>query len=132
MDYTVIHLSPGECSERYAAGWRYAEWFLGKDGDVIADPSCNWGEEKANGFCDRLAIERRAREGGATAGAGFFLDPSGTLRRTDEPEFVGALEVDLTTETVLFLDGESPSGRSMSLFERAPAPDQDEKEQPHE
>jgi hypothetical protein len=50
MHYAAIRLSPGECSAPYDAGWRYAEWFLGKGGDVIADPSCNWSDEKANGW----------------------------------------------------------------------------------
>jgi hypothetical protein len=127
MHYAAIRLSPGECSAPYDAGWRYAEWFLGKGGDVIADPSCNWSDEKANGFCDRLALERRARDAGASAGAGYFIDPTGALRRTDEPELAGTLEVDLTAGTVLFLHGESPSGRSAPLFERPPVPGEEAK-----
>ena len=54
----VRELDPGECTPGYRAGWMYAEWWLGKGGDVMADPCDNWRDDKANGFADRLKNER--------------------------------------------------------------------------
>ena len=51
---------PENCSERYASGWAYADWFISKDGDLNADAPGEWHEEKAVGFWDRLTAERNA------------------------------------------------------------------------
>lgn len=57
----IRELNPGECSRGYQAGWMYAEWWLGKGGDEMADPCDNWADDKANGFSDRLKEERTYR-----------------------------------------------------------------------
>lgn len=52
---------PEQCSDHYAAGWAYADWFVSRDGDLDADAPAGWHEEKAVGFWDRLKAERDAR-----------------------------------------------------------------------
>ena len=52
---------PDSCSDRYAAGWAYADWYIGKGGNLNADAPGDWHEEKAVGFWDRLTAEREAR-----------------------------------------------------------------------
>lgn len=54
---------PDDCSDRYAAGWAYADWHISKGGSLDADAPGDWHEEKVNGFWDRLASERRAETG---------------------------------------------------------------------
>lgn len=49
-------------TERYGSGWSYANWWISKGGGLMADPCDNWHNEKANGFCDRLKLERDARQ----------------------------------------------------------------------
>lgn len=52
---------PDDCSDRYAAGWAYADWFVAKGGNLNADAPPEWHEEKVNGFWDRLVAERNVR-----------------------------------------------------------------------
>jgi hypothetical protein len=51
---------PEDCSERYAAGWAYADWHISKGGSLSADAPGEWDEEKVVGFWDRLSAERAA------------------------------------------------------------------------
>lgn len=51
---------PDGSTERYGAGWSYGNWWIAKQGNLMADPCDNWHDEKANGFCDRLKLERDA------------------------------------------------------------------------
>ncbi|MGI0649483.1 hypothetical protein ACRCPS_31185 [Pseudomonas aeruginosa] len=51
---------PDNCSDRYASGWAYADWYISKGGNLNADAPGNWHEEKVNGFWDRLTAERDA------------------------------------------------------------------------
>lgn len=51
---------PDDCTDRYAAGWAYGDWFVNKGGDLNADAPADWHEEKANGFWDRLTVERNS------------------------------------------------------------------------
>lgn len=59
-NYTPAQPVPAECSERYRAGWLYADWFLSKGGSPDADSPNGWHAEKYEGWWDRLALERRA------------------------------------------------------------------------
>lgn len=52
---------PDDCSDRYAAGWAYADWFVAKGGNLNAEAPLEWHEEKVNGFLDRLVAERNAK-----------------------------------------------------------------------
>ncbi|WP_432263393.1 hypothetical protein [Cupriavidus sp. TMH.W2] len=104
MEYPVIQLSAGDCSAKYVEGWRYAEWWLSRGGDVVADSSANWGEEKGKGFGDRLAEERGARQAGAAAGFGFFVDADGFARRTDDRMDDATVSVDLSSNRVSLVD----------------------------
>jgi hypothetical protein len=64
----IVDVEPGECSERYHAGWRMAESFL-RHG---FNPDCegpDGHEERLNGFIDRMAFERRLRVGTETSTA---------------------------------------------------------------
>lgn len=49
---------PDGCSDRYAAGWVIADWFVSQGGDLNADAPGDWHEEKVVGFWDRLTAER--------------------------------------------------------------------------
>ncbi|MDY1103268.1 hypothetical protein [Pseudomonas aeruginosa] len=51
---------PDNCSDRYASGWAYADWYICKGGNLDADAPCDWHQEKAVGFWDRLTAEREA------------------------------------------------------------------------
>ena len=51
---------PDNCSDRYAAGWAYADWYISNGGNLDADAPGEWHEEKAVGFWDRLTAEREA------------------------------------------------------------------------
>lgn len=48
---------PKICSDHYAAGWAYVDSYLQKGGDIAADVTAEWPEDKINGFWDRLAVE---------------------------------------------------------------------------
>lgn len=50
---------PEPCSERYASGWAYADWYLGNGGNPETDAPAEWHEEKVSGFWDRLTKERQ-------------------------------------------------------------------------
>lgn len=51
---------PCDSSSAYGAGWEYGDWYITQGGTLVAEtPDC-WDEEKANGFSDRLALERKA------------------------------------------------------------------------
>lgn len=50
---------PEDCSDHYASGWAYADWFVSDGGDLNADAPAEWHEEKAVGFWDRLTAERK-------------------------------------------------------------------------
>lgn len=50
---------PEGSSERYAAGWRYADWWLATGGSPDADSPDGWRLEKYEGWWDRLAEEKR-------------------------------------------------------------------------
>jgi hypothetical protein len=50
---------PEPCSERYASGWAYADWYLANGGNPDADAPGEWHEEKVSGFWDRLTEERQ-------------------------------------------------------------------------
>lgn len=61
-DRIIQTLFPGDGSSHgYAAGWRYAEWWMSKGGGLSADPCDNWTDARANGFYDRLQQEREFR-----------------------------------------------------------------------
>lgn len=49
---------PADCTERYADGWLYADWFLSKGGSPDADSPDGWHEEKYSGWWARLAEEK--------------------------------------------------------------------------
>lgn len=49
---------PDNCSNIYASGWAYADGFLSNWGDLAAEGTPQWHQDKANGFWDRLAAER--------------------------------------------------------------------------
>lgn len=51
---------PENCSDRYASGWAYADWFISTGGSLDADAPPEWHDEKVNGFWDRLTAEREA------------------------------------------------------------------------
>lgn len=51
---------PDNCSDRYASGWSYADWYIIKGGNLNADAPSNWHEEEVNGFWDRLTAERES------------------------------------------------------------------------
>lgn len=46
---------PEGCSDNYAAGWRYADWWLSTGGSPDADSPDGWHAEKYEGWWDRLA-----------------------------------------------------------------------------
>lgn len=48
---------PKICSDQYAAGWAYVDGYLQKGGDLAADGTAEWPEDKINGFWDRLMAE---------------------------------------------------------------------------
>jgi hypothetical protein len=52
---------PDPCTDLYAAGWAFADAFIAKGGSVDAEADASWNEEKAVGFWDRLAAERKHR-----------------------------------------------------------------------
>ncbi|MPQ71456.1 hypothetical protein [Pseudomonas sp. MWU12-2323] len=52
---------PDACSDLYAAGWAFADGFLKRGGDLAAEGTGGWAEEKANGLWDRLAAERQSK-----------------------------------------------------------------------
>lgn len=52
---------PDACSDLYAAGWAYADGYLKRGGDLAAEATNEWPEEKANGLWDRLAAERQPK-----------------------------------------------------------------------
>jgi hypothetical protein len=52
---------PEPCSERYASGWAYADWYLANGGNPDAEAPGEWHEEKVTGFWDRLTEERQHR-----------------------------------------------------------------------
>ncbi|MBB4861526.1 hypothetical protein HNP46_000337 [Pseudomonas nitritireducens] len=59
--HTLTRPAPLPCSSMYLAGWEYGDWFIVKAGEEVnlyADAPDQWGDEKANGFYDRLAEER--------------------------------------------------------------------------
>jgi hypothetical protein len=60
---TVRTIDPGECTTKYLEGWKYAEWWIGKDGALIVEETPDaWNDEKANGFHDRLMVEKHNRQ----------------------------------------------------------------------
>lgn len=60
---TVTCIDPGECTKSYYDGWKYAEWWIAKDGALVVDETPDgWNDEKANGFHDRLMVERHDRQ----------------------------------------------------------------------
>ena len=52
--------APAESSERYTAGWLYADWYLSHGGSPDADSPDGWHEEKYEGWWDRLSAEAHA------------------------------------------------------------------------
>lgn len=53
---------PEDCSDRYASGWSYADWYLARGGDPDADSPDGWHEEKYAGWWDRLAKEKQVNK----------------------------------------------------------------------
>lgn len=51
---------PDGRSDRYAAGWAFADVHIRKGGSLTADAPTDWHEEKVAGFSDRLVTERAA------------------------------------------------------------------------
>jgi hypothetical protein len=56
--YQVVKPAPADSTEDYQAGWAAGDWYATVIKNLYADPSAGWSEEKANGFCDRLKLER--------------------------------------------------------------------------
>lgn len=49
---------PASCSQLYRAGWTYADGYTIHGGDLSAESTHKWPEDKANGFWDRIAAQR--------------------------------------------------------------------------
>ncbi|HGM8089294.1 TPA: hypothetical protein ACKP9S_005703 [Pseudomonas aeruginosa] len=45
---------PDDCSDRYAAGWAFADGVIASGGDLNAEAPHEWHEEKTQGYVDRL------------------------------------------------------------------------------
>ena len=58
---------PTGSSEAYAAGWRYADWWLSTEGSPSADSPDGWPDEKYAGWWDRLALAKRLVDAAAAA-----------------------------------------------------------------
>ncbi|MDU8350659.1 hypothetical protein RYA05_02005 [Pseudomonas syringae pv. actinidiae] len=52
---------PEDCTALYGAGWEFGDWSVSIGGNLEGVAPESWPEEKANGFSDRLAFERRLR-----------------------------------------------------------------------
>lgn len=59
MNHVPKIVVPENCSERYADGWIYADWYLSRGGSSDANSPDGWHEEKYEGWWDRLAEEKR-------------------------------------------------------------------------
>lgn len=57
-NYTPTKPVPDECTERYADGWKYADWWLSKGGSPDADSPEGWHQERYEGWWDRLAMDK--------------------------------------------------------------------------
>ncbi len=60
--YVATVPAPPDCSELYAAGWKYGDWWMSRGGTKANtmntfETQDNWSEERANGFWDRLNHE---------------------------------------------------------------------------
>lgn len=53
---------PLNCSDQYADGWKYADWFLDQGGSPNADSPDGWQDEKYEGWWDRLAAAAQQRQ----------------------------------------------------------------------
>lgn len=53
----LIKPVPDDCSDRYAAGWAYADGVIASGGGLDAEAPSDWHEDKAKGFADRLRAD---------------------------------------------------------------------------